>query len=133
MPRFVLLRHDPAPGSSRPLHWDFMLETETGLLTWAVERAWEAGQELPAVQLPLHRAHYLDYEGILSGGRGSVTRLDTGSFTWLSQEDAELVVRLAGTRLRGEVRLVRQLPAAAAADDQRWWISFSTEVRSDVR
>jgi hypothetical protein len=57
--------------------------------------------------LPDHRLAYLDYEGPISGGRGSVRQRERGSYDWLWDSSDGLAVRLAGERLRGVVRLTR--------------------------
>ena len=33
-----------------------------------------------AIRLPDHRKHYLDYEGEVSGDRGTVSRIDSGTY-----------------------------------------------------
>jgi hypothetical protein len=55
-----------------------------------------------------HRPAYLDYEGPVSGGRGTVTRWDAGSFTWEADDPDRVTVRLAGGRWSGLAALVRQ-------------------------
>ena len=39
-----------------------------------------------ATRLPDHRKHYLDYEGEISGNRGTVARIDAGTYEQLSPE-----------------------------------------------
>lgn len=76
MPRFVILEHDhPA------LHWDLMLEVGDVLQTWRLARAPERGRDIEATPLGGHRRMYLDYEGPVSGDRGTVKRWDAGEFT----------------------------------------------------
>ena len=60
-----------------------------------------------ALQMPDHRRLYLDYEGPVSGGRGSVTRWDGGTFEWEASERDQFAVRLCGGRLQGVFRLER--------------------------
>lgn len=103
MPRFVILAHD----SSRGLHWDFMLEQETSLATWALPQPPDAGAQLRADQLPDHRLAYLDYEGPISGGRGTVSRWDQGTYLIERRTDEQWIVTLQGERLRGRVTLER--------------------------
>src|SRR5204862_462785 len=72
MPRFVILEHDHPER-----HWDFMLEAGPVLRTWRLAKAPDAtGIRIAAQPLGDHRALYLDYEGPLSGARGTVTRWD---------------------------------------------------------
>jgi len=96
MPRFVLLEHDHPV-----LHWDFMLERGSVLRTWRLDHLPEAAGKTGVEPLPDHRVAYLDYEGPVSGDRGSVRRVDRGDFE-LIREDEELIeVVLTGERLQG--------------------------------
>jgi len=74
MPRYVILEHDAADGR----HWDFMLAGGEALATWALAERPDAAGPVAARSLADHRVAYLDYEGPISGGRGSVTRWDQG-------------------------------------------------------
>ena len=96
MPRFVLLEHD------HPfLHWDLMLETGDVLRTWRLAAPPEAGREMAAESLGDHRRAYLDYEGPVSGGRGTVRRWDAGTFQWITDEADQIEIRLEGEHYRG--------------------------------
>jgi len=117
MPRFVVLCHEPGSNSSAARHWDFMLEQGGQLRTWALTAEPVAGATsvtIPARQLADHRLAYLDYEGEISGGRGSVSRWDSGTFEGVSEDDLEVIVTLSGARLRGTVFLAR--PESSAVD-----------------
>ena len=102
MPRFALLEHH-----RDGVHWDFLLETEPGgpLRTWAIDEEVVPGKDLPARALDDHRAVYLDFEGEVSGGRGTVLRLDRGEYEPLEWTDERVRVRLKGDQLVGEVTL----------------------------
>lgn len=121
MPRYVILRHELPPTAGRPSHWDFMLEEEGALRTWAVEKSPDGEEPQTALQLADHRLAYLTYEGEVSGGRGRVTRWDEGSYDWLHRAADTVCVSLKGKRLRGEVRLQQ-----SADDPQRWDFAFSS-------
>ncbi|MDR2115390.1 MAG: hypothetical protein LBP87_03305 [Planctomycetaceae bacterium] len=93
--RFVVLFHEHPDGD----HWDFMLETEIALTTWAVPP-----QQLPlqsfecqVKKLPDHRRYYLDYEGEISNHRGFVRQLDSGTY----QIEKPQHFRLYGTLFNG--------------------------------
>lgn len=119
MPRFAVLRHDSPQG----LHWDFLLEVDQELRTWALPQPPEPGIELTAEELPRHRLAYLDYEGPVSDGRGCVTRWDGGSYEIQRESGAELVIDLSGEKLTGRATLER-LPD----DPARWrftWVARS--------
>jgi hypothetical protein len=102
MPRFVILEHDHPN-----LHWDFMLEAGGRLRTWRLAEPPGAGPSVPAEPIADHRPAYLDYEGPVSGDRGTVRRWDAGEFEWVADEATRLVVRLDGARVRGRFALVR--------------------------
>jgi len=117
MLRFVVLRHEPGSNGPRDLHWDLMFENGKSLRTWALDREPQAGTSIAAVELPEHRAAYLDYEGTVSGERGAVTRVERGNYTIAQESNDELVIDIAGEHLCGTVTLHRK-------KDQRWVIVF---------
>jgi hypothetical protein len=119
VPRYAILRHDPPPGSDRPVHWDFMLEEAEALKTWSLERAPAHDTAIRAKQLPDHRKAYLTYEGPVSENRGSVTRCDAGSYFIERSDNREMVVRLAEGSLAGIARIVR-----CESGDEGWLLEF---------
>ncbi len=98
--RFVLLEH-----RWNGVHWDFMLERGESLRTWAIDAPVVADLDLPARALPDHRRIYLEYEGEVSGNRGTVHRVDEGVYTALIWEEGRVRVRLEGAQLVGEVEI----------------------------
>jgi hypothetical protein len=146
MPRFVLLFHDCPPSYERPSHWDFMLEQDALLRTWAISElpaAWHAacekvassqqtklpgatGDTVEARALGDHRLAYLDFEGPLSGNRGRVVRIDAGTFRLLdktSQTPNCLHVELSGLLLSGAATLMR-----SEADSEQWTLTVDATV-----
>jgi len=111
MPRFALLIHD----SPRGLHYDFFLEKGDVLKTWALPHVPETGLEIPCQALADHRPIYLDYEGPISGGRGTVARWDQGTYLIERWSDDEIVVELAGAKFTGRVELRR-----SANSPEKW-------------
>ena len=107
MPRFAILRHETPSGSPRPLHWDFLLEDAGTLLTWALAESPATSGPIAAEALANHRTAYLDYEGPVSGNRGTVIRWDAGTFQWQRRNDREIVVILCGQVLNGDITLTR--------------------------
>ncbi len=96
MPRFVILEHD------HPVrHWDFMLEMDGALTDLRLPRPPENdGEPLAAMALADHRLFYLDHEGPVSGGRGTVRRWDGGEYEPLPPAAGDLLkVRLTGHRI----------------------------------
>lgn len=129
MPRFVLLRHETAPSSDREDHWDFMLESPDGLLTWnlqALPTPWAerlgeaggAGAEVDAEAIVLHRPIYLDYEGPIRGGRGTVRRVAAGTFVATHFAADRYRCTLSGEPLAGEVCLEQR-------DGTTWRLSIT--------
>jgi hypothetical protein len=96
MPRFVILEHD---WPTR--HWDFLLEAGSVLRAWRLLAEPSLGKAVPAEPNADHRLFYLDYEGPVSGGRGSVRRWDAGTFEWLADGPEQVEVKLRGVKLVG--------------------------------
>jgi len=123
MPRFVLLRHECPPQFEKPSHWDLMLECEGVLRTWDLRElptAWAAvlsensglGENssaalVTAYPLADHRLAYLDYEGPLTGERGTVRCCDRGELELLEEGEHRLTALLSGDLLQGKIRLMR--------------------------
>ena len=100
--RFVVLEHQ-----HEGVHWDVMIEDGTALRTWAVDAPIIPDVDLPARELPAHRRIYLDYEGAISGGRGTVRRWDCGACVVREWGEARVVVEASGVQLVGRVELRR--------------------------
>ena len=121
MPRFVLLRHELPPASGRGSHFDLMLEREGVLRTWACDSSPLDGTTA-ATPLPDHRLAYLEYEGPVSDGRGTVSRVESGTYKVLRKSDDQLHVRLTGATAAGDLTITREEPGS-----QRWRVEFSSE------
>lgn len=114
MPQFVLLEHDHPE-----LHWDFMLESGGVLRTWRLDRIPDEAGEIAAASLPDHRIAYLDYEGPVSGNRGTVARIDRGNYELLESDEVTISVQLVGDQLQGIARLLKITPDGSP-DDSAW-------------
>ncbi|MEW5726860.1 MAG: DNA ligase D [Pseudomonadota bacterium] len=109
---FVVQKH-----AARRLHWDFRLEMDGVLKSWAVTRepGTEPGDKRLAVQTEDHPLEYGDFEGVIPQGQyggGTVMLWDRG--TWEPVGDpaqgyakGKLRFRLHGTRMAGLWHLVR--------------------------
>lgn len=118
--RFVVLRHEPGVAGPRELHWDLMLEFGDSLRTWALQSEPHAGEDIVADELPRHRSDYLDYEGPVSRGRGTVSRFDRGSFEVVRDSPGQLTVDLHGELLEGRLQLTLD------STNQRWSVSLTS-------
>ena len=122
MPRFVILRHETPPHAPRPLHWDLMFERNAKLVTWALADEPAPGKNVDAELLADHRMEYLEFEGELTKGRGTVRRWDAGTFSVEQWDDERITVLLSGMHLRQcQVELTRDSGAT-----QRWSVDFSS-------
>jgi bifunctional non-homologous end joining protein LigD len=110
---FVVQKHD-----ATRLHWDFRLEVDGVLKSWAVTKgpSIDPGDKRLAVQTEDHPLSYGDFEGIIPQGEyggGTVMLWDRG--TWAPIEgksaadlkDGHLHFTLDGERMKGEWLLVR--------------------------
>ena len=109
---FVVQKH-----AARRLHWDFRLELDGTLRSWAVPKGPSAdpAEKRMAVEVEDHPIEYADFEGIIPAGNygaGAVIVWDRGAWWPLSDpvrglEEGKLVFELRGYKLRGEWTLVR--------------------------
>ncbi|RLS54554.1 MAG: hypothetical protein DWH91_11470 [Planctomycetota bacterium] len=108
--RFAILTHD------HPFrHWDLLLESGEVAATWRLREEPGPGKTVPAERIADHRQLYLDYEGPVSGDRGTVTRWDAGTYHLQEQGIHVWRVILRGQRLCGEA-VIRSATATFAAD-----------------
>jgi len=103
--RFVVQLHD----LSATRHWDLMVEAGEALATWQLAAPPEvaAGSPTHARRIADHRKTYLEYEGPVSGERGTVHIVDAGTCVVVAEGRAEWRLALKGRILRGVFRLVR--------------------------
>ncbi len=121
--RFVVQRH-----RARRLHYDFRLEVDGVLVSWAVPKGptLAASVRRAAFHVEDHPIEYLDFEGVIPTGQyggGDVIVWDLG--TWEPHEapdprraitNGELHFDLFGEKLRGRFVLVRTGPPSERED-----------------
>ncbi len=119
-PIFVVQRHD-----ARRLHYDFRLERDGVLASWAVPKGvpLEPGEQHLAVHVEDHPLEYGSFEGEIplgNYGAGTVEIWDRGTYELVEEKpDGGLTVRLHGERLEGTWTLV---PAHLSGDEKNWLI-----------
>ena len=101
--QFVILEHTVPVGGDRSDHWDVMLESPNGLLTWASPPFPAGILKWEVTPLPVHRAMYLDYEGPISGNRGYVRRFDRGEFRTQDRQLRAVMLECVGHVLQGQM------------------------------
>lgn len=118
-PIFVIQKHD-----ARNLHYDFRLEVEGVLKSWAVPKgpSTDPREKRLAVPTEDHPLEYADFEGIIPKGEygaGTVLLWDKGTYQNLKKKngkelpvgrcvtDGHVVVRLNGKKLKGGYSLIR--------------------------
>ncbi len=117
-PRFVIQRHD-----ARRLHYDFRLERNGALASWAVPKGipLRRGERHLAVHVEDHPLEYADFEGVIPAGEygaGTVEIWDRGTYELLEEKrNGGLTVRLRGERLDGVWTLI---PAHLDSDPKNW-------------
>jgi bifunctional non-homologous end joining protein LigD len=117
---FVVQRHD-----ARRLHYDFRLERNGALASWAVPKGvpLEPGQQHLAVHVEDHPLEYGSFEGEIPAGQygaGTVEIWDAGTYELVEEKrDGGLTVRLHGKRLEGTWSLI---PAHLSGDPKNWLI-----------
>src|SRR2546421_6973073 len=137
--RFVVQKHD-----ATRLHYDFRLEMDGVLKSWAVPKgpSLDAGDKRLAMQVEDHPVSYFDFEGNIPEGNygaGSVMVWDVGTWQPLSPvpvngryvpgTDAEarqmlakgdLKFRLKGKRLKGDFALIKMKGRRPGSKGNEW-------------
>lgn len=112
--RFVIQKHD-----ATRLHYDFRLEMEGVLKSWAVPKGlpWAQAERHLAVEVEDHPFDYADFEGIIPAGQyggGTVMVWDRGTYEVTHAESplaglraGKFHVILHGEKIQGEWALIR--------------------------
>jgi len=123
--RFVVQKH-----RATRLHYDFRLEMEGVLKSWAVPKgpSLDPADKRLAMQVEDHPVSYFDFEGTIPTGNygaGTVMVWDMG--TWEPQGDAaemlqkgDLKFRLNGQKLKGEFALVHMKSRRPGTKGTEW-------------
>src|SRR3954447_22066570 len=118
LPIFVVQRHD-----ARRLHYDFRLERDGALASWAVPKGvpLTTGGRALAVHVEDHPLSYATFEGEIPKGQygaGQVEVWDKGVYELVdSKSNGQLWVKLFGERLEGVWSLI---PAGLDGKTENW-------------
>lgn len=122
---FVIQEHH-----ARALHWDFRLERDGVLVSWAVPKGLPQDQKTNhlAVHTEDHPLEYATFEGRIGDGEyggGQVTVWDHGTYDLVKWSEREVQVVLHGERVQGKYVLFATRPKgrpADAPDDGKSWM-----------
>jgi bifunctional non-homologous end joining protein LigD len=128
--RFVIQKH-----AARRLHYDFRLEMEGVLKSWALPKGlpWKRGEKHLAVEVEDHPIEYEDFEGVIPEGQyggGTVMVWDRGNYHVYGEQpvkslqDGKLHLVLDGEKAKGEWTLVR---IRGRDDAKNQWLILKTD------
>lgn len=123
--RFVVQEHD-----ATNLHWDFRLEMDGVLKSWAVPKVppTEPGLRRLAIQVEDHDLDYIDFEGVIPEGKygaGTVEIWDSGEYDLESRGSDKIVFVLSGGKMKGRYALVR----TRFRGDEKNWLMMKTKTK----
>jgi DNA ligase D-like protein (predicted 3'-phosphoesterase) len=140
-PRFVIQEHQ-----ARSHHFDFRLEVEGVLKSWAVPKgpSTDPREKRLAMAVEDHPLDYADFEGVIPEGEygaGAVIIWDRGTYDNLTGADGalkpvaealadgHLLIELHGRKLKGGYALQR----LGSADDPKWLLIKLKDEAADAR
>jgi bifunctional non-homologous end joining protein LigD len=127
--RFVIQKH-----AARRLHYDFRLQMEGVLKSWALPKGlpWAKGEKHLAVEVEDHPVEYENFEGVIPEGQyggGTVMVWDAGTYYVYGEQPAKslregkLHLVLDGKKAKGEWTLVR---IRGRNDEKNQWLILKT-------
>lgn len=107
MPKFVVQEHH-----AKRLHFDFRLELNNTLKSWAVPKQppLKQGIKRLSVQVEDHALDYINFQGTIPKGQygaGTVKIWDKGTFKLIERTDNKLEFELKGKKMKGVYELVK--------------------------
>jgi len=119
LPHFVIQEH-----KATNLHWDFRLEIEKVLKSWALPKVPPTRAKLKrlAVQVPDHDLDYAKFQGEIKEGygKGKVKIWDSGTFDLIYKGRDKIEFELHGKKLKGKYILLN----AKLGGDKKNWLFF---------
>lgn len=141
-PIFVIQKHDASN-----LHYDFRIEVDGVLKSWAVPKGPSTDQSVKRMAIPTedHPLGYADFEGVIPEdeyGAGTVMVWDRGTYRNLKEddeqeppslseqiEDGHVTIWLEGEKLKGGYALIR----TGDGEDARWLLIKMDDDEADAR
>lgn len=140
-PQFVIQKHDAST-----LHYDFRLEADGVLKSWAVPKgpSTDPAEKRLAIPTEDHPLEYADFEGVIPEGEygaGTVLIWDRGPYRNITEKDGEkqaidkaieaghVLVELQGEKISGGYALHR----TGSGDDARWLLVKMDDEHADAR
>ncbi|MFW6150902.1 MAG: DNA polymerase ligase N-terminal domain-containing protein [Chloroflexota bacterium] len=135
-PRFVIQKHN-----ATSLHYDFRIEVNGVLKSWAVPRGPSMDPSVKRLAMPTedHPVDYIDFEGTIPEGEygaGTVIVWDTGTYRNLKDkevaealQDGQVEIWLDGKKLKGGYVLIR----TGKGGDARWLFKKMKDDEADAR
>ena len=107
MPIFTIHEHH-----ARNLHWDFRLEINGKLKSWAIPKQppKTKGIKRLAIQVPDHDIKYAKFEGVIPKGlygAGKVKIWDNGTYELVEKTPKKIEFKLKGKKLTGTYVLIK--------------------------
>ena len=122
MPIFVIHEH-----RARNLHWDFRLEVDKVLKSWALPKIPPRIKKIKrlAVAVEDHPLEYAEFQGIIKEGygKGNVKIWDKGKYDLLYRGKDKIEFELFGKKLKGKYVLIN----AKMGGDKNNWLFFRIE------
>ena len=105
--RFVVHEHH-----ATRLHFDFRLEMEGVLRSWAIPKgpSMNPAERRLAIAVEDHLPEYIDYEGMIPGGEygsGAVVIWDRGTYELIEENEDKVSFNIEGEKLKGTFTLAR--------------------------
>lgn len=106
MNRFVIHEHN-----AKNLHYDFRLEMDNKLKSWAVPKNLpkEIGVRRLAISVEDHPISYINFEGEIPKGQygaGKVKIYDSGTYELINKDDNNIHFILKGKTINGEYNMI---------------------------
>lgn len=124
-PIFVIQKHD-----ATNLHYDFRLEMDGVLKSWAVPKKppKQKGTKRLALQTEDHPLEYADFEGTIKEGHygaGTVEIWDKGTYELIEhQKDKKIEFKLKGKELDGKYILIKTKYGSTKEQKEKSWLFF---------